>query len=372
MAVVEGPIEWLIAALHDGNENVRWDAIQALRRRGDSAAAEALVAVFCGRRKSRRFEVSNAVIHIGEPAVLPLIAALSDADPDVRGAAARALEYIRDARALPALRALELDETGITSKGMAVREVVAAAIRAIEKAQQPQVIPWQLVMDGRYDEALEEYARQYAEDGRTSNLTNRGLVYLLKGEYAAALEDFKRVVTTKDPRLLAAVEFVLEGICYWYLYRPDEAVQTWRRGVTAPYQDAAGGVESPALLLYAAERLDDAPLRKEAWRLLRKHSRRKLGAWPGPIVPYLLGKIDTGALEEAARATDVDILRVRHQCQADFHVAVRALREGYWEAFQERMIRCAGSSRGLLEHEYYLARWEVQHGFPDRAFVEGR
>ena len=86
------------------------------------------------------------------------------------------------------------------------------------------------------------------------------------------------------------------------------------------------------------------------------------------IVPFLLGRIHTGELDQEAQRPASDILRARFQCQADFYVALRSLREGHTGAFRERMKRCAESSNGALEHEFFLARWEVHHDFPEPAF----
>jgi hypothetical protein len=56
--------------------------------------------------------------------------------------------------------------------------------------------------------------------------------------------------------------------------------------------------------------------------------------------------------------------RVEPRFQADFLMALRALRAGDRATFVAQ-TRAAASNRGAyLEHEYYLARWEVEHDFP--------
>jgi len=246
--------------------------------------------------------------------------------------------------------------------------------------QQPQN-PWHLVEDGRLEEAVREYSRRYEQGHEVANLLGRASARLLLGDYAGALRDTQISLAEGDPRLRADTQHTRQGICYWYLRQPLLAVQSWRNGLTAPYTDAAGGVQVPALLLYAAERLADAALRKEALTLLRKHGRRKsrpprqggfadldIGAWPGPIVHLLLGNIDASALDgQAARARHPHLL-ARWQCQADFYVALRALRDGDLTTFRARMAHAAASSYGYLEDEYYLGRWEVENGFPMPAF----
>jgi lipoprotein NlpI len=228
---------------------------------------------------------------------------------------------------------------------------------------------WQLRRNGQYEKAIELCTQLYNEDPTPFNLFDRGMTYLEMADYASALEDFKRVVDIQEPTLMADVYYIFQGVCYWYLNQPSQAVEVWKQGITAPYTDAAGGVTPPALLLYAAQRLHDAELNKEALRLLRKHARRKLREWPGAIVPFLLGKIGVEELETKVKLAVKEILIARWQCQADFYIALRALREGDWAAFQSRMTRCAENPYGYHEHEHYLALWEAERGFPRTAFL---
>jgi len=256
--------------------------------------------------------------------------------------------------------------------------------------------PWEFVEAGQYQKAIEMYTRMYERDARLSHLFNRGLAYLAAEDYISALEDFKLITVLENPRFLADDDYIFQGICYWYLDQPSEAVEVWRQSLKAPYTDAAGGVERSALLLYAAERLQDRELRKEALGLLRKHwrnhqqrlkrrqKRAELGrkqfthqdfvhpglfGWPGVIVPFLLGKVGVSGVQQQVMSAGHEILRGRWQCQADFYIGLRALREEDRAGFEAGMTRCAGSFYGLLEHEYCLARWEVQHSFPEVAFA---
>lgn len=223
--------------------------------------------------------------------------------------------------------------------------------------------PWQLVKSGRYEDAIETYTQLYQAEGRPSHLNNRGISYLNLENYTAALDDFKLAMTITEPQLRADTTYIFQGVCYWYLNQPSQSVQVWRQALTAPYTDSAGGIEPPLLLLYAASRLQDKELSKEAWRLLQKHSRRKIGEWPGPLVPFLLGKIERAELEQKFKSGKSETLIGRWQCQADFYIGLRELREGKSTEFQLAMKRCAESRFGLSASEYYLARWEVRHDF---------
>jgi lipoprotein NlpI len=228
----------------------------------------------------------------------------------------------------------------------------------------------QLCRDGEYLQSLEIYSTLINEKQEDEYVFARGHVYLEMGDYSAAIEDFEQMIAITPPKFMGDLYYLFPGICYWYLGQPAETVELWRKSLTTPYTDAAGGVIPPALLLYAAERLDDGELRQEAMRLLRKHARRKLTEWPGAIVPFLLGKIDETELEKRLEVAEVEPLRSRWQCQADFFIALRALREGDEMKFQAYMRRCAENVHGYSEPEHYLARWEVKQGFAKQPFPQ--
>lgn len=227
---------------------------------------------------------------------------------------------------------------------------------------------WHFLRVGRQQEAIDLYTACFEKSGKYIYLYNRGLAHFEAGHYEAALEDFRLVTANENPNFIADTYFIYQGICYWYLNQPSKVLPIWEKGLTAPYTDAAGGVVLPSLLLYGAERLHNPDYRKHALQLLRKHARRKLRGWPGPIVPFLLGKITITELYQNAQATPSDILRSRWQCQADFYAALRAWREGDGDTFKTSMKRCAENPYGYHEVEYYLARWEVANNFPEPAF----
>src|SRR6185295_10922066 len=124
---------------------------------------------------------------------------------------------------------------------------------------------------------------------------------------------------------------------------------------------AAGGVELPALLLYAATRLEDKAVERQALQLLKKHlrnfqrraQRRKqtaeaktrhddlihpgLAAWPGAVVPFLLGECSLEVITRGWRSAQQPVLEARWKCQADFYAGLRGLREGDEAMFRRSM-----------------------------------
>lgn len=252
--------------------------------------------------------------------------------------------------------------------------------------------PWSLVQAKRYAEAAEAYSCAYADSGDTCDLRGRANARLLAGQPAEARDDYARVIDETEARYRGSGDYLDLGTSYWYLGEPTSAVAQWRLSTSAPYTDAAGGVGCPVFLLYAGVRLQDTVVESEAVRLLRKlwqkHQRRVergpahttrerhndlvhpgLYAWPGALVPFLLNKIGVIALDAAAKDTSSDVLRSRQLCQADFAAAVQSLRSGDESGFRVRMAQCASRSRGELEHEFLLARWEVENQFPHRPFA---
>jgi lipoprotein NlpI len=228
---------------------------------------------------------------------------------------------------------------------------------------QKNVDPWQLVKNGQYQEAIEIYSQLYEDQKRPFHLFNRGTVKLLEGEYAGALGDFKQASIEAGEQFQGADDFIYQGICFWYLKSPSETIACWQRSLSARYVDVAGGVRSPALLLYAAERLNDSNLRQRAVSLLRKHARRRIRDWPAPVVPFLLGKTSMIDFEKEAAKASHPTLIARRQCQANFYMAVRALMADDLASFRNHMTLAARGPEGLYEAEYFLARWEIENNF---------
>lgn len=227
--------------------------------------------------------------------------------------------------------------------------------------------PWRLVLQGQYQEAVDELTHQLDTLSglmRAIACTHRARAYLGLRDYNAAAHDFEQVILL-DPA--SASGYLGLGVCLWCQLRPFPAVSVWMKASEAAYTDAAGGVVPPALLLYAALRMHDHNVRREAIKFLRKRSRRKqLVNWPGAIVPFLLGKIPSDEfMDVVTHSTAQPILAVRHRCQADFYRGVRGLEDGDRGEFENGMWSCAASTYGFLESEFYLAVWEVEQHFPN-------
>jgi tetratricopeptide (TPR) repeat protein len=218
---------------------------------------------------------------------------------------------------------------------------------------------WSLLDTGKLPEAADAYLRLYEASQDPKYLRARGVINLRLRRLADALHDFRTYVDRRERRFLSDDDFIYLGICHWYLDQSVEAVTAWKAGLDAPYTDAAGGVEAAAILIYASMRVSEPALEKLGFAILRKISRRSTSAWPAAIAPYLLGKIKDHDLDLQARMSTSAIVVQRQQCQADFYVALAAQRRGDDVAYNARLRECARSPFGYLEHEYYLALWEL-------------
>lgn len=99
-----GAVGWLLWALQDEDEQVRWTAAHALGRGGDARSAAELVAAFQLWDSHVHKQCQEALIALGEAAVPALTGGLKHPNRRVRVGAATVLGRNCDARAVPALR----------------------------------------------------------------------------------------------------------------------------------------------------------------------------------------------------------------------------------------------------------------------------
>lgn len=105
LAAIQHPavVPLLLRALEDNEIEVRQCAALALRQHPDPQAVDALVARLSDEDALVARLAGEALIAIGEPAVLALVEVLRHGEPRARLEAARALAGIGDKRSLPAL-----------------------------------------------------------------------------------------------------------------------------------------------------------------------------------------------------------------------------------------------------------------------------
>lgn len=218
------------------------------------------------------------------------------------------------------------------------------------------VDPWQLVIAGRFQDAYEQYSDMLKAGPSIPTLNGRGTTLLNMGRLSEACVDFRQAVELAWRELDGSASTCAKlGTTLWLMGEAQQAVEAWTSGLKAKYGDAAGGVELPALLLYAAVKTADTDLENLSLKLLKK--RAGSANWPGAIAELYLGRLSPSGVRRAARSS---ALGVRQQCQADFHLGVYALKYGAPDLARNCWLAAAAAQpNARLEKEYYLARAEV-------------
>lgn len=217
-------------------------------------------------------------------------------------------------------------------------------------------IEWDLVKQGQFEMAYARLTEKVTrEPERSFHYTNRGLCLLNMGRLQEALADFQTVIRLRSE---SDRGYIYAGVTLWWLGRSLEAVEVWRKAVGAKYTDEAGGVEAPALLFFAASRLADRKIEKDAISLLRKKWKPRLSQiWPGPIAGFLLGKMDEETFLEKQTFENAT-LETRRLCKAHFWTGLLHFRQGNVRKYQYHLQQSL--VEGKLEPEYYLATYELQ------------
>ena len=220
----------LVAALGDADWRVRKAAVGRLAARSDAAAAAAALirALGDGENPGRRNSAVEALVALGGAAVSALVAACSDADPDVRKFVVDTLAGIGDERAVDALvEHLEDDDTN-------VRAAAADALGAIGGERACAVLH-ETALAARRD-PLVRFSALHALDALEVPLRADELAQLLG-----------------DP-MLGPASLALLGRCDDDPGALDALAKGLESGVRAAREASMRGV------LRLAERLDGAPL----------------------------------------------------------------------------------------------------------------
>ncbi len=212
---------------------------------------------------------------------------------------------------------------------------------------------WEYFIEGDYTAAVQAANREHAETGRSTEFGNKCLALLALNNYDEAVETCDFLIQETSGRRDS--DFEDKGVALWFLDRKQEAIGVWKSALNTPYTDAAGGVEVPALLFFAAVMTSDAKLRKESMKLLRRRIKSKrIINWPGAIASYLLGDIDEQTL--LAGISTQPSLQARGLCQAKFYMAVKCLESGDIERARALVNEIHQLPKvAMLHMEFYLS-----------------
>ena len=204
-AMRKAVLDGLLAALRDGEADVRYQAAVALERIGDPRAVDGLLAALHDGEADVCSRAAWALGEIGDPrAVDGLLAALRDGDADVRSSAAWALGQIGDPRAVDGLlAALQDGEAHVRSwAAWALGEIGKPAVDGLLAALQDEHAD----VRSRAAEALGQIGDPRAVDGLLAALQDGdarvrsraamalGTVYRLQGRYEDAIIAYQKAI----------------------------------------------------------------------------------------------------------------------------------------------------------------------------------
>jgi hypothetical protein len=229
--------------------------------------------------------------------------------------------------------------------------------------------PWHLIATGRYEEAVVAYSIVARQPGQTHQLRNRSLAYLMLGRLAAARADILAAkAENPSARRRGHVHSVGDdqwlGLFEWLEGHFESASQIWLAAAKLTtagrvvYTDASGGTKTGSLLAFAAVRLSDPSLFREAETLFSYIvAKGRPDSWPGPIARFYLSITPAEVL--LSSVSSVPVLRERELCQAHFAIGVMALRARNAPLYYSSLSQAAGLTPALIENEFHLARYEV-------------
>jgi tetratricopeptide (TPR) repeat protein len=207
-----------------------------------------------------------------------------------------------------------------------------------------------LVALERYDEAIPLYERVDAYEKRRSHVTpghpgrqmNISCLYWFLGN---------------RPKAIALMRGLVDGIL---------------NGSIQYSTDVAGGMTQGLLLYYMGTTANQPDQTTFALNYMRNRLKRRFASdsWPSPVARYYLGEISfsevlAAATEQSQLQPAIDVARVnllnrRHLCGALFHDGIKSRVEGAEGQCLARMRQCYALENPRIEHEWYLARYEVE------------
>jgi hypothetical protein len=216
---------------------------------------------------------------------------------------------------------------------------------------------WDLIQSGQYEEACRVADLEFHRTSSLLPLRNKVRALLRLGRHSDAAKLCDEIISLSP--FTVDADFIFRGVSDWLDGREQDAIAAWHAGEDTQYSDAAGGVEIPLLLLFAAIKRKDPSLRKSTEAMLNKLcKRRRVGNWPGPLAHFVLGKIDERSLLAAMK--EPPVLQERQSCQGEFYIGAKRFASGDANGYAEYLARsCSHGPAGLLIHEFYLADAEL-------------
>lgn len=197
-------------------------------------------------------------------------------------------------------------------------------------------------------------------DDTLPTLTRVGTTFMWARAYDEAQKIYRQMIE-KYP--VVDEGFQWSGVVNWLLDDYEQAVRLWRMGLDCSYRDAAGGMDLPLFLYFAAVRIPNIEDINSIKQLIRKRLKSPWAQnWPAPLGRFVIGKTTEKDLREDLSVLVDEPATLEETARIDFYMGVAALKRGDKESYLEALRRCAEAQNLEELCEFYLARWEFDKG----------
>jgi hypothetical protein len=205
------------------------------------------------------------------------------------------------------------------------------------------------------------FKKEYDESGDPYKLRNLVLALVDAGKWQCAYELSGKCYAETGSN--CDFDLILMGLCQWFLSQENAAIELWRTAMDAEYTDICGAIDSPLILYYAGRRLGDQTIVDDSLKALKRFWRirdhTKVKRWPGTpaIAGYLIGAVP-GTIVLNEWKQEIQPLEYRRQCRVNFWMGVTLLGRPEEEAASFFKSAFTANKIGVLQYEYFLAKWE--------------
>ncbi len=221
---------------------------------------------------------------------------------------------------------------------------------------------WDKFMNRPSIECLHLFADEYAKSGELGDLRNHNMVLLDIGEWEEAKHNFIKIINEEE--YSGEGDFINLGMIEWFLGNTSSAIHFWRRSINTEFAACPGAPDTPLVLWYAGQRLNDKKLIKESLKKIKRYWKvTDYGAFSGwmgtvAIAGLLMDKVPANVFLYQWKEQEGS-LEHRRSCRANFWVGMKCLEEGD-ETTGVSYFKAAFSGPKIIigEYEYFLAKWE--------------
>ena len=212
---------------------------------------------------------------------------------------------------------------------------------------------WELVRAGCFEDACAAADEEYAATHSLLPLRNKLCALLSLRRYEDSIALSNRILELDGRQ--SQTDYLFLGTGLWLSGKHKEATAAWSSGNDTKYADAAGGVEAPLMLLYAAIQLGRNDLQEQALRRLQTLATGTPAKnWPGPLAKFVCDQITER--EALTAVSKIELLREKQMCQVMFCIGMIKLRGNDRRGFLEAMRQaCSLGGACRSKCEFYLA-----------------